>query len=536
MEITFQKVNDILRTLPVGYYLGTKANVQLDPVASTSFCNPIDGEIHVAFRNIQEILKNSPLDSVDNDELEQFIRTILYHEVSHLILTGDYSKIFWNGIPNWFNIFEDERIETLLASYYRNINFKKVIVRLNGWTPETPDNDATQYFYSICRFRRGPEKFVNRVSELIQKYNKLNAASGIYDDPGKHFYYNDVLSFWEEVKTEFNQEKGNNSSNQDSQKNQEASENSGNPQSKSEDRSEKSQTINTGSFGKSDEDNEEKESKEDEAEKAIEEIANKDDMSEKFNPEVVSQIIQKTFVGILEDQKVANDILARLEKIMAKVSKKKASSSPYSEGYAGKINPRSVAMRNDYRWLVHKNPEGCLRMGAKLHLNLWVDRSGSFYRSESRINQLLFAVNQFAKNHPKDFSFSVVTMGYTNKIHPKNLPIEISGGNKFGPGVPELWKKLSKEHTGKQVYNVVVWDGDLRSDICYPKNASEYVQNYRDAWRILDNPQTVIVSDSFNAKIINKGAKSAKKVFISEDYAEKFIDEVFKLLSQVIVA
>ena len=75
------------------------------------------------------------------------------------------------------NIFEDERIETVLKDYYYGVNFKKTIIMLNNYNPDEKPKDIVQNFYYIVRFRNGREDFVERVEQIIYAYHNMTRAS-----------------------------------------------------------------------------------------------------------------------------------------------------------------------------------------------------------------------------------------------------------------------------------------------------------------------------------------------------------------------
>ena len=77
----FEKVSRIMRTLPVGYYLGHKIDVRLDP-GQNSYYDPMHYCIVVGFKML-------PLDGLSETDphAEEIVRGVLYHEISHAILT-----------------------------------------------------------------------------------------------------------------------------------------------------------------------------------------------------------------------------------------------------------------------------------------------------------------------------------------------------------------------------------------------------------------------------------------------------------------
>lgn len=101
MQITYNQVKKILDTLPIGYYLGHSIPpVKLSKESDSTHINQITEEITVSFRNVQTMLQNAP----DDIDVESVVRGLLYHEVSHAVLTpvmtfreGVTSVIFYDG-------------------------------------------------------------------------------------------------------------------------------------------------------------------------------------------------------------------------------------------------------------------------------------------------------------------------------------------------------------------------------------------------------------------------------------------------------
>lgn len=193
------QISEILKTLPIGLYLGDRTPVVYEE-SGDSYANLMDGTIHVSGETVMLGLAHLPADT-DPYEFENAIRAILYHELSHIIMTP---KTLKNDSEHIVNIFEDERIETLLFKYYLGVNFKKMCLALNGWTKDWKPTDARTYFYGICRFRQGPAKFVRRVAELIHKWKSLRADANEYRAED---YRDDIMRFWNDVKNDWSQNK-----------------------------------------------------------------------------------------------------------------------------------------------------------------------------------------------------------------------------------------------------------------------------------------------------------------------------------------
>ena len=105
MELTFAKCESIVNTLPIGFYTGRRIGITLDKETETSFYDPMEDKIVVSYPIIAHRMKAMPETSTCTEE--EAVRSMLYHEVSHAILTPA------SEMRNSFqlNTFEDERIE-----------------------------------------------------------------------------------------------------------------------------------------------------------------------------------------------------------------------------------------------------------------------------------------------------------------------------------------------------------------------------------------------------------------------------------------
>ena len=163
MNYSTNELNNILKTLPVGYYLKRNVTVEMDESAGCSYYDPMNDKICISFKQL-----STSLNSLKNDvELEENVRTLLYHEVSHAFITPKQLKA-----TNVMNIFEDERIESVLRHYYMNTNFREFVKRVNNYHGEDPDN-AESAFYHLVRYRVGDKKWLDELHELIMKYATL---------------------------------------------------------------------------------------------------------------------------------------------------------------------------------------------------------------------------------------------------------------------------------------------------------------------------------------------------------------------------
>ena len=82
MNVSKPLVEQILKTLPIGYYCGRDIDVELSD-SDTTCINLVEDKIQISYPTISDVAKTLANDSnIEND-----IRCLLYHEVSHAILT-----------------------------------------------------------------------------------------------------------------------------------------------------------------------------------------------------------------------------------------------------------------------------------------------------------------------------------------------------------------------------------------------------------------------------------------------------------------
>ena len=185
MQLTYNEVNNIFKTLPIGYYFGRNLKCFLDET-ETSYFDPMNEEIHVGYLMIAKSIANLE-DNAEND-----VRALLYHELAHAMLTPKEMHM-----TRTRNTFEDERIESLLKDYFLNVNFKEFCIRFNGFNNEDPTN-VDEFFYQIVRFRHGPKELVDKVHDIIISFKRLVFNSPSWPDTS---HYEDAIdSFWYEVK------------------------------------------------------------------------------------------------------------------------------------------------------------------------------------------------------------------------------------------------------------------------------------------------------------------------------------------------
>lgn len=455
MVATFNEVNNILKTLPVGYYAGRKIEVKLAN-NDASYYDIMNDEISISYNQVSDGLKNVPATM----SLESSVRTMLYHEISHAILTPKMRVTFER------NVFEDERIESLLADYYMNVDFKtfvKAVNNFNGQAPQTAD----EYFYQIVRYRVGPRKFTDRVHRIIMDYARITRLS----DAWITMYYTDAIeSLYADVVNDFQQKL---------QQQQRESESDQNPNEGSSKSSKDGSNFDLG-----------------EEQPSEEEIEHDEKLESKSTN--MKQKIEQVFNFLIDSAMIAD-----VQKILSNISKATRKNSSAINAYSGVFDPRST-IRDDYKFFVQANRVGHVKAFSKSHLNLFIDRSGSFVANQDTVNKLLYALSQFEKQNP-DFTFDLVTCGDGETLLPKNRrALSCFGMNHLTTEVAKFFKDLQLPNCAN--YNIVLFDGDAFSACSNP----------RLEWKnfaAFNKSNVSIISDIANRNTIETYCPSAKKTF-----------------------
>ena len=83
----------IFKTLPLSYYIkDNKVNCCFDYDSDSSYYDLFKNEIIISFKMIYNIIKN--IENIEIQELEKYIRCLIYHETSHILLTPKDLFIF----------------------------------------------------------------------------------------------------------------------------------------------------------------------------------------------------------------------------------------------------------------------------------------------------------------------------------------------------------------------------------------------------------------------------------------------------------
>lgn len=490
----------IADALPIGIYAKRRIRCSLREDENTSFYSPMTDEIIISYPQITGALKMTP----EDEDKEVAIRSMLYHEVSHAILTG------WNGrVTDQFNIFEDERIETVLNDFYLDVDFAKQVYRINGIQSnddlKAPKN-ALDAFYQLVRFHKGDADLLDRVKKLLVKYAPLSKTMlQLPSGEGWWDYNREINDLFNEVKKRFGEPP--------------VSEDDG-CESEDEDGSGKS-----GDSGKSKDGKDKKDKSgmtdgdgkkvavdvKDAIKKALEAGADGDMIEILKEMNSLEKVFSDGVAPAYDD-----DLYKKFDVIISNFNKKNNSGASLT-GYSGVFNPRSAG-REDYRYFDRKATVNGTNKFGTFHLNLFLDNSGSFCDNAPIVNAVLGALVRLEKVN-RNFSFDVVHCGVGEELITDKAKIGLTcdDGTKLDYDAIELYRKLQKPSTYN--YNIVLYDGS-----CYDRN-------YNDAFKAFNHSNTTIISDISNREEIERYAPNAKQI-ITKRYTENLLNNIVDTLAR----
>ena len=458
MKVSKFEVEKVLKTLPIGYYVGRDINVTLTDNDSTSY-NLLLDKIEISYPTIAKTLER-----IADMDIEYATRCLLYHEVSHALLTPKTI----NTEPI-YSIFEDERIETILADYYLKVDFKSFVKQLNDWHFQKPTS-ALKYFFQIVRYRHGPKKFVNRVQKIILDYQDLNASTSICCSIAD--YQSAIQDLFYDILADYHKD------------------------------------ASSASSGVSDTS----------PSKTASGIA-ASEQSETKSDEIKAEIRQK----LSKINRYVNEKMYRqLKQIFDNSRSIKHRSSSAINAYSGRFDARSVA-RDDYKYFIQANRVGHIKTYSKIHLNLFIDESGSMHPSQLEINQLLYCLRRLVKEN-SDFSMTVIYCGMSERID-NDSPLQASGGNDLDEKIYSIYNNVQQRDAVN--CNIVLFDGDVYTD--------SWMASYRNGktFSAFNHDNCIIVSSYANEEYISKFCKVAK-VVMTNNYVNDFYDAIVKNLYTIL--
>lgn len=503
---------DVLKTLPVGYYLGHPVSLRLDPTGNTTYIELDCERVTVSYNNICAALKNAS----DDIDPEPIIRALLYHEISHALLTprclfssitfsfidkccsryknrADRAKYIWNHFHDIINIFEDERIETTCRNYYMNVDFKRLMILLNGDPKNFMNRDPLGKFFALVRYRIGTEAQLNTVSTIIKDF-----CGYTYTMPHCENYAKSIIKLFASIlPSNFLHSPTDNEQNNDAM--QDAQKNGSVQDDQNDDTEDQTPPAPL-------------------TDDQVDAIAQAIEEKLKACPIDVEKSQLKKAFKTLSTNREAAAIRAQFEHVVQTALNRHKAQSSGSLGYSGRIDPRSVANK-DYRWFAKKSQGSSVKRFSKIQFNLFCDDSGSFCSSRLKMNAVILALKELAAtNH--DIQVKVIHCGNGITVPDQESPwLQCCNSSYFDGNISRIYKEAQQPDATN--INMVVFDGEFGAlkDITKDK-----------AFGVFNHPNCIIVSDTENEEAFNKYAPQARKTFIGYRYADIFISQ---LLDQV---
>lgn len=506
MFVSINTIDAILKTLPIGYYCGKQVPVSLDADAPTSYYSPMENKIVISYPIIAKGLEAV----MDESYTETAVRSMLYHEISHVILTpNDLLKMAYNEQQRTaFNIFEDERIETLLGDYYLDTDFKQQLRNICQLDPAA--TDPIQRFFNIVRFRYGKAGYIEEVKRIINKYNNISASTD----------YEKIWNYVSDIRTLFKKIAGD----PDACKVETPPQSKSGEGEKGDKADKKTATTGFDDVIKNDEaeKTEEIEASEGEAEEV--ESGEENTTCEALGRAIVREIAKQA----LSADKMLNDNAKQqlagaeniIERLISNFNKKNSNGSGFN-AYSGVFNPRAV-VRDDYKYFERSAVTNGNTKYGTCRLNLFLDRSGSFMNNEGIVNALLAFLSEVERKNP-NFSLSVSFINYefVTCQSVKERQMHCTGGNDLPKNLTEIFNNLQKKDSYN--YNIFLFDGDALSD------NSDSVETCSTLFKQLDQPHTCVITDNDNKKYMRDDYKFTKaKVIVTSQYTEKLIENITK--------
>ena len=491
MEISYLQVKKIFDTLPVGYYIGRDVQRELSNDNKESFYDPMNDKICISYSFIKEGLKETDEKNIEND-----VRTLLYHEVSHAFLTPKYlMSRFSERFPRSeysissnivINIFEDERIERIFDNFFLGVDFDEYCKRVNHWTGISKAKNIEEAWYDFIRFRttiKACEHLLPTIDYIIEKHSLLNANMYRFDVSVTD-YCRDVINLFRDFYREWNKDSKKSKSNSKASTDKTDSTSSSisfSDSSVSLDLDIKSENIKPGKS------------------------------EEKKKESVISKSALKDIINNVTTPYIDDKMIETFKQIFNKNSKITKRNSSAINTYSGMFDTRSV-VRDDYKFFLQSNRIGHQKAYSKMKLNLFIDRSGSFGSSVNTVNKIIYALQKVEKLNP-NFEFDVVTIGMDEQLLPKNnRTFSAHGGNAITPKMTSIYNSL--QSTQHEVINILLFDGECYTDCAFEN--CRYLGCF-------NNKKSVIISENSNKRAFDKYIPGVKV-----KYCTNFTDELYK--------
>ena len=550
MKITLEEMREVGKHLPIGYYLGRKTPVLIEE-GDRAYCDVVKGDIHIGIELLQMAATNiQPADAKKWDR-EAMLRCLLYHKISHLLLTP--KNFEWLRLTNpktnapfsepdcrsIFNIFEDERIEQTLADKFIGVDFKAFVKLVNGNSDSQPESDVSKIFHAI-RFRETTQEISDQIDTAIQCLVGCTATKG-YGPFTYRDYVQDIVN--EILKNDKEEEKDENKKDKDEK-----------------DKNEKGKNGDKKDEGNEDEGNNDEDEKQSEEEQQSEEEdentdkENSDDGNEDENEEDGDGDSEKSpthahsanwgKINSPDAKALAAEIFIEptsevsnaINRFASRLAKKRGTvTAGCWSGLHGRIETKRDAMDKE-KIFRRKNDVGESLMSS-VNLTLWIDHSGSFHLSKDAINKILVATSRAVTSSQGKLSVNVVKMDTNARLaNPTEWAVDPQGDSDVDISYVVCWEKTRRKNYRN--IDIVVFDGMCSYSAWHAKHkrmdkAMEYY-SYNYIKKIWNSPDCWILSDTSNKELFNHATPKAHRTYMTSGYAEALQSKVIEILDRIL--
>lgn len=482
---TFLEVKAVVDTLPIGFYAERRITASLDENADCSMYNPKDDNIVIAYKQICQGFK----ELTDESKKASLIRSNFYHEVSHAILTPRDMKV-----NNARNIFEDERIEQTFKGLFYGVNFEEAKYLINGIPVGgeiPPPTDSMSAFYHLVRFHKGSKYWRGKVETLMKEYDNLTRNTVGWS---VHEYEDDIDDLYREFADACERE--------------------------GIEKVMDSKPMGGEGEGKEGEGMGEGEGKP----MACGEEGDVSSDGAMADPVALARA-KEIFASVI-DTYMNQDLHKALEILFANFRKKNSKGSS-TAGHSGVLNVRR-ADTPDYRIFDRASTARGSNPFGSIHLNLFIDVSGSFHSNDDAVNALLHSLALLERKY-HHFTYDVVTVGPREVILPKeNRYIESSGGNHISKKIYDIYRKLQLPQTYN--YNIIMFDGDAYSnDVSRSEFGADWISTKGEGFKAFAHNNCTIISDPYNQKYIDEFCPSTRTIY-TRDFVKTFTKNILDIL------
>ena len=537
-NISTQTVKDVLKTLPIGYYIGRDVPVEEDNTSTSSY-DLMNDIIRINTNDVVDTInRNSNVNSLEED-----IRAVLYHELSHAMLTPK------TICPSFeVNVVEDVRIQEINRGYFHGVDWDDFDRR---YLAETKPDCAENAFIRFCKLGEVPANVPNTkafiklydvLKSIVKTYtiSKFNAVS---QKISPYSYIYDCQDLFYKFKQLFDQNNQNNQGNDsndeqnnDQSDNQQNSTN-GNSSQDQNNKGQNTQSSSGSNNGNSNPEQGNEDSNDDNGgsgkdSNGKDTVDSTDDMiylkpqdnsanGKRSNVRVVLKEGHREKIKALMD--IYNDaqFTEALKTIINKYHKVSSLNSSAINAYSGVFDSRAAFMRDDYKYFVQKNRQGNNRAFSKTHFNLFLDSSGSFKNSEDTARMIIKSLCWLERQIP-DFSFTLITCNVGEQIvDKKNIAYCACGGTELSYEIFNTFKKVQEKNAVN--FNIVLYDGEATSFIRDKTDGSH------SNFAAFNTQNTLIITDPDNEKAVMEYCPSAMKI-VSTNYANELKTNLLKML------